>query len=157
MINLDFSYNDKGTRFFDNYMHENAVIAVILYIADEQQTRKHYGGVGCSNEPELAIEDFYSVHENVPERYFQRVKHYSINFKELVDRNKAEEYARKIAEFFAPDFQVFYGIHVKNHRTHIHFCVNTINCNDYSMMPLDFEYSQKFFQYIQSIGVLSNL
>ena len=153
----DMNYNNGETYRNEKFTDYRAVYDVINYIANDKKTRGHVGGFGCSEDPEQAMDEFYSVHDNMKGVFNQRVKHYIVAFNQLVKRDKADEYARLIANYFVPDYQVFYGVHVEDSRTHLHFCVNAVNCIDYNMMPLDYEYSHKFFQYVQGIRELSCL
>ena len=157
MYITDMNYKYGGDYLNEKFADYRAVQDVINYIANNKKTRGHFGGFGCSGDPEQAMDEFYVVHDKMKGVCNQRVKHYIVAFNQLVNRNKADEYARLIAYYFAPDYQVFYGVHIEDNRTHLHFCVNAVNSIDYKMIPLDYEYSKQFFQYVKGIRELSYL
>lgn len=140
--NNDWRDGRKRTHNFleeSKYCDAYAVNNVINYIAEEKKTRGHYGGCNCSDDPDEAIDDFLETKELYDKCEGKQLKHFVAPFGSLIKRNKAEEYARQIIDDTFPGYQCFYGVHIKDGRTHIHIAVNSVSFKDGSDLCKTYE------------------
>jgi Relaxase/Mobilisation nuclease domain. len=129
----NYRYERKSNEFImedSRYCDSNSINNLICYASDEKKTRGYYGGINCSDDPEEAIEVFLEVKEQFDQCYGQQLKHILISFDRRIERKKADQYAKKILDYFFDGFQCFYGIHFENCRTHIHVVINSVSYED---------------------------
>lgn len=112
-------------KFFD----ENAYLDTINYISDPAHAA-YCGGAGF-NSIETAAEEMREVAEKNNKDSGKRVRHSVLSFapNENVSPEQARDFAERIIQYYAPDYQIAYAVHNNTDDTHIHFVMNQIGYN----------------------------
>lgn len=113
----------------EKYSTNNDIKRLIEYIANDKKCRLYYIGTRkCRKSPELAAQSMIRTQKAYHKTTGRRINHWIISFdKSITDPKIVKEIAEQIADLFADEYQVFYGIHENTDNLHIHMAVNTVS------------------------------
>lgn len=113
-------------KFFD----ENAYHDVNNYIFNPSKAA-YVGGANITSS-ETAAKEMQEVAKAFGKDKGKRVRHSVLSFAktENVTPEQANEFAKQIIQFYAPDFQISYAVHNNTDDTHVHFVMNQISYKD---------------------------
>lgn len=131
-----------------------SISTLINYIADHP-IDGGIQGIGCSNNPEEAAEQFVMTKKVMNKKEGVQCRHYLISFEEAewINCENIGSIAYNIALFFwGQGYQTFYGIHQNsNEGMHVHIAVNTVNLYTGKKLPISRNFKQRFIDYIRNL------
>lgn len=121
------NYNVIGVGQHGKYFDENSYHDVANYIFDPCSA-VYIGGAGITS-AEAAAEEMQQTAIKFGKDKGKRLRHSMLSFddKENVSPEQANEYAQKIIQFYAPEYQIAYSVHDSTDNVHIHFVMNHIS------------------------------
>lgn len=124
------NYKVVGIGQHGKYFDERAYHDVIQY---EVRLGKaaFAGGAGVSS-AKTAAQEMQAVARKFGKDKGKRIRHSILMFSkaESVTPEEANHYAQQIIQFYAPEFQIIYGVHTDTDDLHIHFAMNQISFVD---------------------------
>ena len=113
-------------KFFDNHAYQDAV----HYIFNPDKA-SYIGGTGVSS-MSTAAEEMQKTAVNFGKDCGKRLRHSVLSFdeKEHISPEQAKEFADKIIQHYAPEYQILYSVHTNTDNPHIHFVMNQISFVD---------------------------
>lgn len=141
------------------YSNYDCIENVITYISDRNNVLLY--GQGCSDVPEIAINNFYDVNAFYNSKGIRKLRHFIVSFKVYreIDDVVINQFANYAASYYSTEYQIFYGIMNDNGHIHIHFCQNMTNFRNGSKFPRSLEEKRQFLTYLNNfpnIEVISN-
>lgn len=120
------TYKVVGIGEHGKYFDENAYQDTLNYIFDPESA-VYCGGSGISSVETAAIE-MQNIAKSFDKDSGKRVRHSVLSFsqKENVSLEDAKEYADRVIQYYAPDYQIAYAVHGNTDDPHIHFIMNQI-------------------------------
>ena len=142
----------------EKYENPSDVINVLQYVPEHSYEQAAYG-IGCSNSPDVATSQYEQIRNlhNITDGSLLR--HYIIGFDyapHLINPTTLPYIAYQIAMFFAPRYQVYYGLHEYSDspgQYHIHFIVNTTNIQNGKRIPRTPAFRDAFCQYVNTMSI----
>lgn len=142
----------------EKYEKPEDVIDVLNYVSRHSYEQTSYG-IGCSNSPNIATAHYEHIRNlhNITDGSLLR--HYVIGFDyapHLINPTTLPYIAYQIAMFFAPYYQVYYGLHEypsSPGQYHIHFIVNTINVQTGNRIPRTPAFRDELCNYVNSLVI----
>lgn len=121
------NYSVIGVGQHKKYFDENAYHDVSNYICNPAKAA-YVGGAGVSSS-ETAGNEMEQIAIKFGKNSGKRLRHSTLSFesKENVSPEKANEYAQKIIQYYAPEYQIAYAVHANTDNVHIHMVMNQIS------------------------------
>lgn len=148
----------KLTIVTEKYEDSESMINVLQYVPNGSYEKTAYG-IGCSSSPNIATAHYEQIRNlhNITDGSLLR--HYIIGFDyapHLINPTTLPYIAYQIAMFFAPRYQVYYGLHEYSDspgQYHIHFIVNTTNIQTGKRIPRTPAFRDNFCQYVNTLSI----
>lgn len=124
------NYKVAGIGQHGKYFDDKAYNDIIQYII--KPTKAAYvGGTGVTS-VHVAAQEMQAVAHWFGKDKGKHIRHSILMFSktECITPEEADYYAQQIIQFYAPKFQVVYGVHVDTDDLHIHFAMNQISYVD---------------------------
>ncbi len=124
------TYKVVGVGQHGKYFDAHAYRDVINYDINPKKA-SFVGGAGVST-VEAAAQEMQETAIAYGKDIGKRIRHSVLSFdkSEHITPEKANEFAKKIIEFYASDFQIVYGVHANTDDLHIHFAMNQVSYTD---------------------------
>lgn len=121
------NYSVIGVGQHKKYFDENAYHDVSNYICNPAKAA-YVGGAGVSS-LETAGAEMEQVAIKFGKNSGKRLRHSTLSFEseENVSPEKANEYAQKIIQYYATEYQIAYAVHTNTENVHIHMVMNQIS------------------------------
>ena len=118
------NYSVIGVGQHKKYFDKNAYHDISNYICNPAKAA-YVGGAGVSS-LETAGAEMEQVAIKFGKNSGKRLRHSVLSFdsKENVSPEKANAYAQKIIQFYAPEYQIAYAVHTNTDNVHIHLAMN---------------------------------
>lgn len=124
------TYHVIGVGQHGKYFDENSYHDVTSYIFNPRSA-VYVGGTGITSTT-TAAEEMRQTAIHFGKDKGKRLRHSTLSFDntEHVSPEAANEYAQKIIQFYAPEYQIAYSVHDSTDNVHIHFVMNQISYID---------------------------
>lgn len=121
------NYNVIGVGQHRKYFDEHAYHDVSNYIFNPRSA-VYVGGAGITS-AETAAEEMQQTAIKFGKNKGKRLRHSTLSFdsNEHVSPEQANEFAQKIIQFYAPEYQIAYSVHDSTDHVHIHFIMNQVS------------------------------
>lgn len=109
----------------------DSYIDSLNYIFFKDNKAAFIGGANISS-PENAAREMQEVAISFGKNKGKRVRHSMLSFhkNENVSADRANEYAQRIIQHYAPEYQIAYAVHNNTDEIHVHFVMNQISFVD---------------------------
>ena len=123
-------YNVIGVGQHGKYFDETSYRDVTNYIFNPCSA-VYIGGAGITS-TETAAKEMKETAIKFGKDKGKHLRHSVLSFdnREGVSPEQADEYAKKIIDYYAPQYQITYAVHNSTDNVHIHFVMNQISYVD---------------------------
>lgn len=149
-------YKVVGVGQRDKYFDENSYQSVLNYIFNPDKAV--YAGACNITSPELAAQEMEQVAINFNKNSGKHLRHSVLSFNqdEDISPEMAAEFAPRLCQHYAPEYQIVYAVHSNTDRVHIHFVMNQISCLDghrYRGQKKDYYDFQKYMKIVTHLPI----
>ncbi len=151
------TYSVAGIGEHKKYFDENAYLDTISYIT-QHGCAPYTGGANISSVENAAAEmkttaTFFGKNSG------KRVRHSVLSFSESehITPEQANEFAKQIIQYYAPEYQIVYAVHSNTENTHLHFVMNQISFTDghrYAGKKKDYYDFQRYMKSVTHLPIL---
>ncbi len=154
------TYEVIGVGEYAKYFDEQAYQNTVQYVLN----REHTAYCGGANIEDLnsAAEEMEAVAVQYGKNSGKRVRHSVLSFsraeEERISPQVANFYAKRIVEYYAPEYQIIYGVHNNTDNLHIHFLMNQISYVDghrYAGKKKDYYGFQKHIRNVTHLPIIA--
>ena len=150
-MSSSYTYKVTGLGQKNKFHDDNAYHDSIHYITNPQKAT--YVGSCNVNDINHAAEEMEAVSDAFGKNRGKRVRHSVLSFgsKSGLSPKQADQYASKIVQHYAPEYQMVYAVHTNTDDLHIHFVMNQTAFTD------GHKYNGKKLDYYQFLNYMSNV
>lgn len=143
----------KHGKFFDNHAYQDA----IYYIFNPDKA-SYIGGAGISS-MSTAAEEMQKTAIDFGKDCGKRLRHSVLSFdeNEHISPEQANEFADKIIQHYASQYQIVYSVHTNTNNPHIHFVMNQISFIDghrYAGKKQDYYAFRRYMKQVTHLPIL---
>lgn len=124
------NYSVVGVGQHKKYFDENSYHDVSNYICNPVKAA-YVGGAGVTS-VETAGNEMEQIAIKFGKNSGKHLRHSTLSFatEENVSPEKANEYAQRIIQYYAPEYQIAYAVHTNTDNVHIHLVMNQVSYVD---------------------------
>lgn len=124
------TYKVTGIGEHQKFFDKNSYYDCIHYIFDSQKAA-YIGGCNINSTQTAAVE-MTQVAIAFGKNSGKRLRHSIVSFdqSEYITPERANDYAQRIVQHYAPEYQIVYAVHVNTDEVHIHMVMNQISFLD---------------------------
>lgn len=150
-------YSVKGIGERKKFFDEKAYCDTIDYITQHGQA-PYTGGANISS-LENAATEMKETAIAFGKNSGKRVRHSVLSFSEFeqVTPEQADKFGKQIIQYYAPEYQIVYAVHMNTAHPHIHFIMNQISYLDghrYAGKKKDYYDFQRYMQSVTHFPVI---